>query len=142
MNEVKLNDKVRVHYTGMLDNGNIFDSSKDRAPLEFKVGEGRVIRGFENAVMGMKVNESKKINIPSEQAYGPRHDELIQDIPKSTIPSDIDLYEGLELVSKQSDGSEIAVRVVGLDDDSVKIDANHPLAGQDLIFEIELVEIA
>ena len=139
MNEVKLNDKIRVHYTGMLDNGNIFDSSKDRAPLEFKVGEGRVIRGFENAVMGMKINET--INIPSEEAYGPRHEELVQDIPKSTIPADIELYEGLELISKQSDGSEISVRVVGLGDDSVKIDANHPLAGQDLIFEIELVEI-
>lgn len=141
MQEVQLNNVVKVHYTGKLENGNVFDSSANKDPLQFKVGEGRLIPGFENAVLGMKLNESRTIKIPSEQAYGERHPDLIQDVKKQQLPENLNPEVGMELVSKTQDGREQIVKVIDVKDQAITIDANHPLAGKNLIFDIEIVDI-
>ncbi|MFO8130124.1 MAG: peptidylprolyl isomerase [Bacteroidales bacterium] len=141
MTQIKKDDTVKVHYTGKFQNGDVFDTSKEREPLEFKVGEGKLIPGFEKAVVGMNEKEKKVIEISSEDAYGPRHEELVQKVNKSNLPEDIEPELGMELVSKHPDGQQMVVRVVEVADDSIMIDANHPLAGEDLTFEIEVVEV-
>ena len=132
---------VKVHYTGKLDDGTVFDSSIDREPLEFQVGENQVIPGFDRGVIGMKIGESKTLTIPPEDAYGPVRDDMIVEVKKDKIPEDIDTAVGAKLQIQQPNGQPVPVTVTGATDDTVTLDANHPLAGKTLIFDVELVEI-
>ena len=141
MSQVKQNDTVKLHYTGKLKDGEVFDSSQDREPIEFKVGEGKIIPGLENGVIDMQVNEKKTIEIAKDDAYGDTNDELFQQVKKEQLPEDIKPEVGMGLVSKNEDGSERQLRVAEVNDDHIVVDANHPLAGKDLIFDVELVEI-
>jgi FKBP-type peptidyl-prolyl cis-trans isomerase SlpA len=141
MSQVKKDDKVKVHYTGKLSNGEVFDSSIEREPMEFQVGSGQLIPGFENGVIDMKVSEKKTIVIPSEEAYGEARKELIQEVPKDRLPEDIKPEVGMGLVSKTPEGQEIQLVVKEVKDDAIVVDGNHPLAGQELTFEVEIIEI-
>jgi peptidylprolyl isomerase len=134
-------DSVKVHYTGKLDDGTVFDSSRDRDPLEFSIGERQVIKGFEEAVIGMAEGQSRTVEIPAEESYGARRDDLVVTINRSQVPPDIELKEGLHLQMKQPSGTVFNVMVAEITDDTVTLDANHPLAGKDLTFEIELLEV-
>jgi peptidylprolyl isomerase len=136
MAQAKSGDKVKVHYHGKLVTGETFDSSAGREPLEFEVGSGMVIRGFDEGVSGMEEGEKKTINIPVENAYGPKNPDMLIDMPK-----DLELELGMPLMMSDGAGHNQQVVVVEIKEDSVVLDANHPLAGQDLIFELELVEI-
>jgi FKBP-type peptidyl-prolyl cis-trans isomerase 2 len=141
MNDVKAGDTVRIHYTGTLDDGSTFDSSAGRDPLEFTVGSGQIISGLDNAVPGMSVGEKKVVEVPHDEAYGPHNPQAQQSIPRETIPDDIPVDPGTRLQMRTQDGREVAVTVLESDEEKVLLDANHPLAGKDLTFEIELVEI-
>ena len=141
MQQAKSGDKVKVHYHGKLTNGETFDSSEGRAPLEFEVGGGMVIKGFDEGVTGMKVGDKKTVNIPFDQAYGPRNSEMLVEFPKDRFPKDMELEVGLSLMMTDGSGQQFPVVVTEVKEDVVVLDANHPLAGQDLIFDIELVEI-
>ncbi len=141
MSQVKKDDKVKVHYTGKLGNGEVFDSSLDREPMEFQVGSGQLIPGFENGVIDMKVNEKKTLVIPSAEAYGEPRKELIQEVPKDRLPEEIKPEVGMGLVSKTPEGQEIQLVVKEVNEESILVDGNHPLAGQELTFEIEVVGI-
>jgi len=141
MPEAKKSDKVKVHYTGKLENGMVFDSSLDREPLEFEIGKGDIIQGFEEGVVGMNPGDSKTIEIPVEKAYGPRNEELAIEIQRNQFPDGIEPEVGQQLESEQEDGEVILFTVTSVTDSIVNLDANHPLAGRDLSFEIELVEI-
>ncbi len=141
MSKVKENDTVRVHYTGKLADGQVFDSSVDREPIEFTLGEGQIIPGFEKGLMDMAVNEKKTIEIPMAEAYGPHSDELIQEVPKQELPEEVKPEVGMKLMSKLPDGREIPLTVTDVKDESITVDANHPLAGKDLTFDLELIEI-
>ena len=142
MAQAKSGDTVQVHYTGTLTDGTVFDSSAGRTPLEFTVGSGQVIRGFDEGVAGMNQGEKKTISIPVEDAYGPANEEMIFTLNRSDIPNDIPLEVGMTL-NMHEDGNPrpIPVIVRDLTDTSVTLDANHPLAGQDLVFEVELVGV-
>ncbi len=142
MAQAKEGDTVKVHYTGKLEDGEIFDTSQDDDPLEFKIGGGKVIRGFEQGVVGMNEGESKTVEIPSDEAYGPHHQELVIDIEMDQFPDDLDPEVGQQFKMRQPDGPTIIVAVAEITDDSVTLDANHPLAGKDLTFDIQLIEIA
>lgn len=139
--QVKTGDTVKVHYTGTLEDGSVFDTSLEREPLEFTLGQGQLIRGFEQAVVGMRVGESKTVNIPADQAYGPYNNELISVIERDKLPENLDPEVGQQLQAQQSDGQIRIVTVIDVSETSITVDANHPLAGKDLTFEIELVEI-
>lgn len=139
--KVKQGDTVRVHYTGKLSDGRVFDTSDERDPLEFTLGEGNIIPGFEKTVEGMEVGEEKTEEIPCDQAYGQHHDDLVFEIDRNQIPDDIKLEVGLQLQMSRADGKTVPVTIAGVDDETVKLDANHPLAGQDLTFTIRLEEI-
>ena len=139
--KVKANDKVRVHYKGSLSDGVMFDSSEGRDPLEFTIGSGQIIPGFENGVIGMQVDESKTLNIPAAEAYGQPKAELILEVPKSQLPPEINPEIGLQLMSQTPDGNQTPLLVTEVKEDSIIVDANHPLAGKDLTFEITLVSI-
>lgn len=141
MQQVKNGDKVRVHYHGKLTNGETFDSSEGREPLEFEVGAGAVIKGFDDGVTGMSVGEKKTVNIPVDNAYGPRNDEMVIEFPKERLPQDMQLEEGMPLMMSNESGQQFQVLVVEIKDDIIVLDANHPLAGEELVFDIELVEI-
>jgi peptidylprolyl isomerase len=141
MSIVKANDTVKVHYTGRLTSGETFDSSTEREPLEFVVGAGQMIPGFDAAVNGMALDEKKEVTIPCVEAYGERHDGMIQQVPKAQLPEDMKPEVGQTLVASSEEGQQTQVIITEVADDSITIDANHPLAGQDLIFEIELVAI-
>lgn len=141
MNQVTGNETVKLHYTGKLNDGQIFDSSLEREPLEVTLGEGRLIPGFEKGLVDMKINEKKTITIPKEEAYGDIMDELFQKVPTEHLPQDIKPEVGMGLVTRNPDGSERELRVTEVMDDFIIVDANHPLAGQDLTFELELLEI-
>lgn len=141
MSQAKQNDTVKVHYTGKLTNGQVFDSSLEREPIEFTLGQGQLIPGFENGVIDMKVNEKKTINIPCAEAYGEVNDALFQEVKKEQLPPEIKPEVGMGLVSKNPDGTERQLRVAEVKEDAIVVDANHPLAGQDLIFDLEVVEI-
>lgn len=141
MSQVTGNETVKLHYTGKLEDGQIFDSSIEREPLEVKLGEGRLIPGFEKGLVDMKVKEKKTITIPKEEAYGEVQKELFQKVPNENLPPEIKPEVGMGLVSKNPDGSERQLRVADVKDDFIIVDANHPLAGQDLTFELELLEI-
>lgn len=140
--QAKAGDTVRIHYTGKLTDGTRFDSSEGRDPLEFELGSGNVISGLDREVTGMSVGDKKTVTIEAADAYGPHHLEAVQEVPRSEIPDDIRLSEGVELQATTPEGELIRLKVVGLTDDTVTLDANHPLAGRDLVFDLELVEIA
>ncbi|VXD16179.1 peptidylprolyl isomerase [Marinoscillum sp. 108] len=141
MSIAKANDTVKVHYTGKLTSGQVFDSSLERDPLQFTVGGGQMIKGFDEAVNGMAISEKKTVTIPSAEAYGDRNDELIQKVPRTELPADMKPEAGQTLVATNDNGQQTHVIVQEVTEEAITIDANHPLAGQDLIFEIELVEI-
>lgn len=142
MSQAKSGDTVKIHYTGTLDDGTQFDSSSGRDPLQFTLGSGQVIPGFEKAVEGMAVGDSKTVNIPPEQAYGPRHDQMIQEVPKTALPDDLEPVEGMALQAQGQDGKVVNLTVTAVQDDSITVDGNHPLAGKALNFDIKLVDIA
>lgn len=142
MQQVKSGDKVKVHYHGRLTNGETFDKSEGRAPLEFEVGSGMVIKGFDDGVTGMAVGEKKTISIPFQEAYGPKNPDMIIDMPKDRFPQDMELEIGLPLAMSDGQGQQFQVVITEIKESSVVLDANHPLAGQDLIFDLELIEIA
>lgn len=141
MTTAKSGDTVRIHYTGTLDDGTEFDSSSGRDPLEFALGGGQVIPGFDSAVDGMAVGENKTVTIPPGEAYGERHDQLVQEVPKSALPDEIDPAVGMHLQSRSPEGQVMNLVVTEVADASITVDGNHPLAGQALTFDIELVEI-
>ncbi len=141
MVKAKNGDTVKVHYTGTLEDGTVFDTSVEREPLEFTLGQGQLIPGFEQAVIGMKIGDLKTINIPADQAYGPHRDDLILVIERGQLPEDLDPKVGQQLQMMQADGSIITVIIIEISETTVTIDANHPLVGKNLTFEIELVEI-
>ncbi|HBS48357.1 TPA: peptidylprolyl isomerase [Candidatus Dependentiae bacterium] len=141
MAKAKIGDTVKVHYTGKLKDGSIFDSSINKTPLEFKIGDKTLLLDFENAVIGMDLEESKIINIIAEKAYGKIREDLIASISKKDFPPHITPQAGLQLQIKNNENQTLLVTITSVTDDMVTIDANHPLAGEDLIFEIKLVEI-
>ncbi|MBI5826277.1 MAG: peptidylprolyl isomerase [Deltaproteobacteria bacterium] len=141
MAEAKKGDMVKVHYTGTLDDGSVFDTSDDSAPIEFVVGGGALIPAFEDALVGMNTGESKTVRINAEDAYGPFYPDMVIDLDKGALPGDLEPQVDMMLEMEDEDGFSRLVRVVELSDTSVTIDANHPLAGKDLTFKVELVEI-
>jgi peptidylprolyl isomerase len=142
MSEAKQGDTVKVHYTGKLEDGTVFDSSEARGPIEFTIGEKRVIPGFEEKIVGMSPGQKNSFTVVSEQAYGPYMDELILEVDRAMLPENIQPEVGQQLEIRHMDGSLSIVEIINLSDNTVTIDANHPLAGKDLFFDVELVEIA
>lgn len=141
MEKVKKGNVVKVHYTGTLDDQTVFDSSKEREPLEFTVGAGQMIQGFDNAVEGMKIGEVKTVKIPSNEAYGPVNEQAIFNINKSQLPDGLIPEIGMQLESQQPDGRRHLLSIVEVMEEEIKLDGNHPLAGKDLTFEIEMMSI-
>ena len=141
MSVVKSGDNVKVHYTGKLVSGEQFDSSVGREPLEFVVGAGMMIKGFDAAMPGMAIGEKKTINIAPEDGYGPRNPEAMIEFPKEQVPADMKLEPGMPLTLSDQAGNPVPVIVVEVKDDVIVLDANHFLAGQELVFDIELVSI-
>ncbi len=141
MSQAKKGDTVRVHYTGKLDNGTVFDTSLKRNPLQFTLGNGQVIAGVENAVIGMNVGESKTVVIPMEQAYGPRREDMIVTMGRDKLPPDLNAMVGQRLELTQENDQSVLVTVTNVTDEAITLDANHPLAGKALTFELELVGI-
>jgi len=141
MQQVQNGDKVRVHYHGKLRSGETFDSSEGREPLEFTVGSGQVIPGFDNGVKGMAPGEKRTIEIPVQGAYGEKSQEMIIEFPKNQFPPEMQPEVGMQLMMNNGQGQQFPVTIAELREETVMLDANHPLAGQDLIFDLELVEI-
>jgi peptidylprolyl isomerase len=140
MEKAQKGDRVRVHYTGRLHSGEVFDSSRGKDPLEFEVGGGMMIAGFDKAVNGMQVGDQKTVEIPSAEAYGARREEMMIDIPRQQVPADINPQVGQQLALNNG-GQQVPVTITEVTDEKIVLDANHPLAGKDLVFDIELVEI-
>ncbi len=141
MSQAKSGDLVHVHYTGRLDDEAVFDTSEGRDPISFQLGEGQVVPGFDQAVTGMEVGEKRRVTIPAAEAYGPRVDQLVFSAPRKNLPPGYDPKVGEMVGLETRDGRQIDALVVHADEEVVKMDGNHPLAGQDLIFDIELVKI-
>jgi FKBP-type peptidyl-prolyl cis-trans isomerase 2 len=142
MNKADTGKTVRVHYRGILDNGEEFDSTHKRGePMEFTIGVDQMIPAFSEAVIGMSSGESKCVQIPAEEAYGPHREEMIRDFDRQQLPADIELVEGMVLSAYSADGKKVLFKVVSFDESNVRMDANHPLAGQSLTFEIQLIEV-
>jgi FKBP-type peptidyl-prolyl cis-trans isomerase 2 len=141
MTQVKAGDTVRIHYTGTLNDGTTFDSSEGRDPLQFEVGSGQIIPGLDKELPGMSVGDKKSVNIPAAEAYGEVNPQMQQAIPRDQIPAEIEVQPGTRLQMQSPDGQVIPVTVVNADENTVTLDANHPLAGKDLNFDIELVAI-
>ena len=141
MIQVTVNSTVKVHYTGKLADGEVFDTSDGKEPIEFTLGEGQLIPGFEKGLIDMKLNEKKTINMTKDDAYGEVNETLIQEVKKTDLPQDMEPKVGMGLVSKSPDGQEINLMVVEVKEETIVIDGNHPLAGRDLIFDLEVVEI-
>lgn len=141
MSQVKENDTVKIHYTGKLENGEVFDSSEGREPLEFTLGQGQIIPGLEKGLMDMKENDKRTLNIPSGEAYGDHREEMLQEVPKDQLPPEIKPEVGMGLVSQSPDGQKMQLTVAEVKEQSIVVDANHPLAGKDLVFDVELLEI-
>jgi len=139
--EAKHGDTVKVHYTGKLEDGTVFDTSIERDPLQFTIGQGQVIPGFEKAVVGMNAGESKTTKAPADKAYGPYRKEMLLVVDRNQLPGDLKPTVGQQLQSRQADGRTIRVAVTDVSESSVTLDANHPLAGKDLTFDIQLIEI-
>ena len=141
MNQVTVNSTVKVHYTGKLADGEVFDTSDGKEPIEFTLGQGQLIPGFEKGLIDMKLNEKKTINMTKDDAYGEVNETLIQEVKKTDLPQDMEPKVGMGLVSKSPEGQEINLMVVEVKEETIVIDGNHPLAGRDLIFDLEVVEI-
>ena len=141
MSNAKSGDTVKVHYTGKLEDGTVFDSSEGKNPLEFTIAAGEVISGFEEAIVGMEVGETKTITVPSDKAYGPHKEDMVIVIELDKFPENIQPKVGQYLEVNQTNGQKFLVEVTDISEDKVTLDANHPLAGKDLTFEIQLVEI-
>ena len=141
MATVKDGDTVKIHYTGKLDDGSIFDTSKDRDPLEFTIGMEEIISGFEKAVVGMNTGDSKTVKVTSDEAYGPHLKELVATVKLEEFPEQLNPEVGQQLQIPQENGKKLIVSVTDISGSNVTLDANHPLAGKNLTFEIELVEI-
>lgn len=141
MAQAKEGDIVRVHYTGKLEDGTVFDTSGDRAPLEFTIGRGQIIPGFEKAVVGMEPGETKTATIPPEEAYGPRREDMTLTVDREQFPEEINPEPGQQLQVQQPDGRAAVVVVSDVSESTVTLDANHPLAGRPLTFDIRLVEV-
>jgi FKBP-type peptidyl-prolyl cis-trans isomerase 2 len=141
MSQVKENNTVKVNYTGKLSDGQVFDSSEGKEPIEFTLGQGQLIPGFEKGLIDMKLNEKKTITIAKEDAYGEINNDLIQEVEKTQLPQDMTPKVGMGLVSKSPDGQEMNLLVVEVKEESIVIDGNHPLAGKELIFDLEVVAI-
>ncbi len=141
MLQVTKGDLVQVHYTGKLSDGEEFDSSRDEAPLKVEIGAGQLIQGFEDGLMGMSIGESKTVIIPPDQAYGFRHEEMVRAVTLDQLPDGLEVQEGMVLESSDQQGHRVELRVTEIDGDKVVLDMNHPLAGETLTFDIEVVEI-
>lgn len=141
MTQAKSNDKVKVHYTGTLNDGSVFDSSREAEPLEFTVGDGQLIKGFDEAVAGMAVGETKTVTIPAEEAYGEPNDEMVFQVERTQFAEDVTPEVGQRFQLDSPDGQQIVVCITEIEGEQITLDANHPLAGQDLTFELELMEI-
>jgi FKBP-type peptidyl-prolyl cis-trans isomerase 2 len=141
MEQVKTGDTIKIHYRGRLEDGTVFDSSEGREPLEFEVGSGMVIPGFDAGVTGMSAGDKKTIHIPAEEAYGPRHEHMMMEFPRDRFPEDMIPEEGMTLNMSDGQGQVIPVVIAEVKEDAVLLDANHQLAGHDLIFDLELVSI-
>lgn len=141
MAQAKNGDTVKVHYTGRLDDGCVFDSSAEREPLEFTIGAGQLIPGFDTAVIDMAPGESKTVRIPPDQAYGPYHEQMVVEADRGQFPPHVTPEVGQQFESKGDDGQNFVVTVTAIEGDKITLDANHPLAGRDLTFDIQLVEI-
>lgn len=141
MEQVKNGDTIKIHYKGRLDDGTVFDSSEGRTPLEFTVGSGMVIPGFDAGVQDMGIGDKKTIHIPAVEAYGPKQEHLVMEFPRDQFPPDLVPEEGMQLSMSDNQGQVIPVVITEVKDDTVMLDANHQLAGKDLIFDLELVEI-
>ena len=139
---VKKGDKVKVEYTGKLDDGTVFDTSEGKAPLEFEVGSGKIIKGFDQAVIGMKKGEEKTIKLKPEQAYGNQNAQLLKKIPRDKLPKEPEPKVGMMLGLNSPDGQQIPARITGVSEKHVTIDLNHPMAGKNLNFKIKVIEIA
>ena len=142
MTTAKQGDTVHIHYSGSLEDGTVFDSSAERDPLSFTIGSGQVIPGFEEAVLGMAIDDKKNVTIPVDKAYGPRNEELVMTVPKDQVPPDLNPEVGQKLQMQGPNNTPVVVEVTEVVEEHIKLDANPPLAGKDLIFDIELVEIA
>ena len=140
--KAQVGDTVKVHYVGKLPNGEVFDQSKQEEPVSFEIGKGQLIQGFEQAVEGMTIGDKKTEQVPYDFAYGERRDDLILELEKNKIPEHLNPQVGDQLEIKQDEGNNIPVVVKEITEESMTIDANHPLAGQDLTFELELIEIS
>ncbi len=141
MQQVKSGDTVSVHYHGKLTDGSTFDSSEGREPLQFTVGQGQVIKGFDDALVDMIVGDKKTVQIPVNDAYGERRDDMLMEYPKNDFPPDMKPEAGMQLQMSDNQGNVFPVVIAEVLEDAVVLDANHPLAGQDLVFDIELVSI-
>ncbi len=142
MSQAKSGDTVKIHYTGKLEDGRVFDTSTGHEPLQFKIGEGMVIAGFEQAIVSMNKSDSKTTKIQAKDAYGPHLNEMVQSIDRTHFPEHIKPQIGQQLQIPRDDGKDILVKVANVSESSVTLDANHPLAGKDLTFDIQLVGIA
>lgn len=140
--KAELGDKVKVHYVGKLSNGEVFDQTQQEEPIDFEIGKGQLIQGFEQAIIGMEAGETKTEQVPYDFAYGERRDDLVLQLEKDKIPEHLNPQVGDQLEIKQDEGNNIPVVVKEITEQAMTIDANHPLAGQDLTFELELVEIS
>lgn len=138
---VKVGDRVKIHFTGKLDDGSIFDSSIDKDPLIFKVGNGDIIQGIDEAIVGMKLGQEKVLHVTSDKAYGAIERELIISIEKEKLPGDLEIQIDQELQIPNDDGNPINVRITNITDHTIELDGNHPLAGKNLIFDLKLIEI-
>ncbi len=141
MEKVKAGDTIRVHYTGTLENGEVFDSSRNREPLEFTVGGGMVIPGFDKAVLGLTVGESISVKLPPEDAYGESRKELIMPMQRSQVPADIVPEVGMQVMLQTQNGQQVPATITEVNENTIILDANAPLAGKTLNFDIELMEI-
>jgi peptidylprolyl isomerase len=142
MATAKQGDTVHIHYSGSLEDGTVFDSSAGRDPMSFTIGGGQVIPGFEEAVIGMAIDDKKNVTIPVDKAYGPRNEELVMTVPKDQVPPDLNPEVGQKLQMQGPNNTPVVVEVTEVAEEHIKLDANPPLAGKDLIFDLELVEIA
>ncbi len=141
MTKIKDGSNVKVHYTGKLVDGTVFDSSEGREPLAFTIGAGMMIPGFEKGVLDMALNEEKTINIKPEDAYGEIREDMVAEVPKSQLPADMKVEAGMDLMSQTPDGQQMVVKVVDVKEESIIVDANHALAGKELVFDLKVVEV-
>jgi len=142
MSQVKDGNTAKIHFTGKLENGEVFDTSLEREPMEFRVGNGDVMPGLEAGVVGMAIGDTKTIEIPPEQGFGARHEDLVVEVVKNLIPESVTPEVGQRMQVSKEEGEMIVVTIIDMSDDTVTLDANHPLAGHTLFFDVELIEIA